>query len=64
MAVIRSAMAADSSISDPVGMETLTLTCPWSMSGISTMVEAKTGTAKRTTRAAEASIPALRWWTK
>ena len=64
MAEIRSAMAADSSISEPVGMETLTETWPWSMSGISTMVVAKTGTAKRTTSATEASIPALRWWTK
>ena len=64
MAETRSAMAADSSISEPMGMEMLTETCPWSMSGISTMVVAKTGTVKSTTSAAEASIPALRWRTK
>ena len=60
MEEIRSAMAADSSISEPMGIETSMETWPWSISGIRTMVVAKTGTAKRAVSPRDPSIPIFR----
>ena len=54
-------MAAVSSAWEPMGMEMEMDTCPWSMSGIRTVLVEKSVREKTTTNPTETSMPALRW---
>ena len=61
MPVIRSVMALVSSTSEPMGMDTLMETVPWSISGIRTILVDKQHTAKIATMPTDTSIPVFRW---
>ena len=61
MSVIRSVMALVSSTSEPMGMDTLMETVPWSISGIRTILVDKQHTAKIATMPTDTSIPVFRW---
>ena len=61
ISVIRSAMALVSSTSEPMGMDTLMETVPWSISGIRTILVDRQHTAKIATMATDTSIPVFRW---
>ena len=60
----RSAMAAVSSSSEPMGVETVTDTMPWSISGMRTIRVFRQAAANRATMAMDTPIPTHRWRTK
>ena len=56
----RSAMAVVCSTSEPMGVLTETVTMPWSISGMSTILVDRQDTMNTATRATEASMPRAR----